>query len=53
MDSDTAKTRGEAGALAVSARELKRMLHDGGEIAVLDVREEGVFAKQPPVAALA
>ena len=46
MDSDTAKTRGEAGALAVSARELKRMLHDGGEIAVLDVREEGVFAKQ-------
>ena len=30
----------------VSARQLKSMLHDGGEIALLDVREEGVFAKR-------
>lgn len=30
---------------AVDATTLKRMLHDGGEIALLDVREEGVFAK--------
>ena len=29
-----------------SAKELKIMLHDGAEIAVLDVREEGVFAKR-------
>ncbi|GAA4322402.1 rhodanese homology domain-containing protein [Pigmentiphaga soli] len=29
----------------VDAAGLKRMLHDGGEIALLDVREEGVFAK--------
>lgn len=29
----------------VTAQELKKMLHDGDEIAVLDVREEGVFAK--------
>ncbi len=29
----------------VSAQQLKSMLHDGAEIAVLDVREEGVFAK--------
>lgn len=29
----------------VDAETLKRMLHDGGEIALLDVREEGVFAK--------
>lgn len=29
----------------VDAATLKRMLHDGGEIALLDVREEGVFAK--------
>ena len=29
----------------IDARALKRMLHDGDEIAVLDVREEGVFAK--------
>ncbi len=28
----------------VTPRELKSCLHDGGEIAVLDVREEGVFA---------
>jgi rhodanese-related sulfurtransferase len=27
----------------VSARELKAQLHDGGEIALLDAREEGVF----------
>src|SRR5215212_7629401 len=31
---------------AVAAAELKKMLHDGDEIAVLDVREEGVFAKR-------
>jgi len=31
---------------SISARELKSMLHDGSEIAVLDVREEGVFAKR-------
>src|SRR5579883_622845 len=30
----------------VSAAELKAMLHDGGELALLDVREEGVFAKR-------
>ena len=29
----------------VSAAALRRMLDDGGEIAVLDVREEGVFAR--------
>ena len=34
------------GAPAVTAKKLKRMLHDGGEIAVLDVREEGMFAKR-------
>ncbi|HEV7821452.1 MAG TPA: rhodanese-like domain-containing protein, partial [Burkholderiales bacterium] len=31
---------------ATSAVQLKKMLHDGAEIAVLDVREEGVFAKR-------
>ena len=30
----------------LSASELKAWLHDGGEIAVLDVREEGVYAKR-------
>ena len=30
----------------ITVRALKAMLHDGGEIAVLDVREEGVFAKR-------
>ena len=30
----------------VTASGLKAMLHDGAEIAVLDVREEGVFAKR-------
>jgi rhodanese-related sulfurtransferase len=30
----------------VSAMQLKSMLHDGAEIAVLDVREEGVYAKR-------
>ena len=38
-----ARTRG---ARDVTAQNLKRMLHDGGEIAVLDVREEGMFAKR-------
>jgi hypothetical protein len=27
----------------LDAAELKRQLHDGGEIALLDAREEGVF----------
>ena len=27
----------------ISARELKQQLHDGGEIALLDAREEGIF----------
>ena len=31
---------------AIAATRLKKLLHDGGEIAVLDVREEGVFAKR-------
>ena len=31
---------------SISAQQLKSMLHDGAEIAVLDVREEGVFAKR-------
>src|SRR3954466_5061663 len=31
---------------AIAATELKKRLHDGKEIAVLDVREEGVFAKR-------
>ena len=31
---------------SISAMQLKSMLHDGAEIAVLDVREEGVFAKR-------
>ena len=30
----------------VSARQLKAYLHDGGEIALLDAREEGVFARR-------
>jgi rhodanese-related sulfurtransferase len=30
----------------IDARQLKRQLHDGGEIAVLDAREEGVFARR-------
>src|SRR5579885_3486126 len=31
---------------AVSPAEVRAMLHDGGEIALLDVREEGVFSEQ-------
>ena len=30
----------------ISAKQLKSMLHEGAEVAVLDVREEGVFAKR-------
>ncbi|MBM3602065.1 MAG: sulfurtransferase [Alphaproteobacteria bacterium] len=30
----------------VEAAELKRMISDGGELAILDAREEGVFAKR-------
>ncbi len=30
----------------VDARELKRQLHDGGEVALLDARQEGVFARR-------
>jgi rhodanese-related sulfurtransferase len=40
------KNHAARGARTVTAQELKRMLHDGGEIAVLDVREEGVYAKR-------
>ena len=43
MDASKVATRG---ARAVTAQKLKRMLHDGSEIAVLDVREEGMFAKR-------
>jgi rhodanese-related sulfurtransferase len=31
---------------AIAATRLKKLLHDSGELAVLDVREEGVFAKR-------
>ena len=30
----------------VSAQEVRAMLRDGGEMALLDVREEGVFSEQ-------
>src|SRR2546425_13289558 len=30
----------------IDARQLNMQLHDGGEIAVLDAREEGVFARR-------
>ena len=46
LDSATVNSHGASAALTAAARDLKRMLHDGGEIAVLDVREEGVFAKR-------
>ena len=42
MDAPTRRTR----VPVVTAQKLKRQLHDGGEIAVLDVREEGVFARR-------
>ena len=42
MDAPTRRTR----VPVVTAQKLKRQLHDGGEIAVLDVREEGIFAKR-------
>ena len=29
----------------INAQELKRMLHDGGELALLDVREDGEFGE--------
>ena len=32
-------------AKSIPARQLKRMLHDGGEIALLDVREAGQFGE--------
>ena len=35
----------EVAAPRVPARELKAMLRDGGELALLDVREEGVFSR--------
>ena len=38
--------RHDAAAGGSSAQQLKSMLHDGAEIAVLDVREEGIFAKR-------
>src|SRR5260221_13058155 len=34
------------GIKGITGRELKERLHDGGEIAVLDAREEGVFARR-------
>ena len=41
------KTRGKTRPIAsISAKQLKTLLHDGDEIALLDVREEGVFAKR-------
>ncbi|MEO7727010.1 MAG: rhodanese-like domain-containing protein [Burkholderiales bacterium] len=46
MDQPTQAPRRTRSARAVTAQKLKRMLHDGGEIAVLDVREEGMFAKR-------
>ncbi len=46
MDQPIQAPRHTRGARAVTAQKLKRMLHDGGEIAVLDVREEGMFAKR-------
>src|SRR3990167_8794747 len=33
----------------VSAQQLKSMLHDGGEIALLDVREAGQFGESHPL----
>ena len=45
MDSVTDKARGANNTRAVTAQQLKSMLHDAVEIAVLDVREEGMFAK--------
>ena len=30
----------------IGARDLKAQLHDGGEIALLDSREEGVFGRR-------
>jgi len=42
--SDIAQHRMPGG--SISAQQLKSMLHDGAEIAVLDVRDEGVFAKR-------
>ncbi len=41
-----ATTRRYAAPKPVTAPELKAMLHDGREIALLDAREEGVFAKR-------
>ena len=38
--------RHDAAGGTISAQQLKSMLHDGAEIALLDVREEGVFAKR-------
>jgi len=46
VDAITHAPRRTRGAPAVTAQKLKRLLHDGGEIAVLDVREEGMFAKR-------
>ena len=38
-------TSRDAAAARVSPQELRRMLGDGRELALLDVREEGVFSK--------
>ncbi len=42
----TATSPSKQAGRTITAQCLKTMLHDGGEIAVLDVREEGVFAKR-------
>ena len=41
----TTSAMSERAAAIVSPREVKTMLRDGGELALLDVREEGVFAR--------
>ena len=46
MDAMNNAARRARAAPAVNAQMLKRMLHDGAEIAVLDVREEGMYAKR-------
>jgi rhodanese-related sulfurtransferase len=40
---DRAIEEGEMAAASITAAELRRRLHDGGEIAIVDAREEGSF----------
>ncbi|MEO7728897.1 MAG: rhodanese-like domain-containing protein [Burkholderiales bacterium] len=42
----TAPSQKKNASRSTTARQLKSMLHDGREIALIDVREEGVFAKR-------